>query len=84
MFTYFARACVRMCDFKFVDWANFLLQPSNGQTYGRSPVCILTCVLEDKIQFYIHFDFELALRSLEIYLRLKSNEKRLPQPSNVH
>lgn len=44
-YTYFARACVRICDFKFVDWANFLLQPSNGHTYGLSPVCILTCVL---------------------------------------
>ena len=42
--TYFALACVSICDLRFVDWANFLLQPSNGQTYGRSPVCILTCV----------------------------------------
>ena len=33
--------CFRMrqdMGFKLVDWANFLEQPSNGQTYGRSPV----------------------------------------------
>lgn len=33
-----------MWDFRLVDWANFLLQPSNGQTYGLSPVWIRTCV----------------------------------------
>lgn len=33
-----------MCDLRFVDCANFLLHPSNGQTYGRSPVWILTWV----------------------------------------
>ena len=54
-------ACVRMCDLRFVDCANLLLHESNGQTYGRSPVWIRTCVR-----------------------RLKSNEKRFPQPSNVH
>lgn len=37
-----------MWDFKFVDCANFLLHPSNGQTYGRSPVWILTWVLRLK------------------------------------
>lgn len=30
--TYLAFACVNICDFKFVDCANFLLHPSNGQT----------------------------------------------------
>lgn len=30
--TYFAFACVNIWDFKFVDCANFLLHPSNGQT----------------------------------------------------
>lgn len=58
---FLAFACVRMWDLRLVDWANFLLQPSNGQTYGRSPVWIRTCVR-----------------------RLKSREKRFPQPSNVH
>lgn len=29
---FLAFACVRMCDLRLVDWANFLLQPSNGQT----------------------------------------------------
>lgn len=33
-----------MCDLRLVLWANFLLQPSNGQTYGLSPVWIRTCV----------------------------------------
>ena len=28
----FALACVRMCDLRFVDCANFLEQPSKGQT----------------------------------------------------
>lgn len=42
--TYFALACVSICDLRLVDCANFLLQPSNGHTYGRSPVCIRTCV----------------------------------------
>ena len=45
---YFALAWVRMCDFRLVDWANFLLQPSKGQTYGRSPVWMRTCVLRLK------------------------------------
>uniref|UniRef100_A0A6B0U509 Secreted protein n=1 Tax=Ixodes ricinus TaxID=34613 RepID=A0A6B0U509_IXORI len=58
---FLALAWVRMCDLRLVDWANFLLQPSKGQTYGRSPVWMRTWVR-----------------------RLKSSEKRLPQPSNVH
>lgn len=29
---FLAFACVRICDLRLVDWANFLLQPSNGQT----------------------------------------------------
>lgn len=29
---FLALACVRMCDLRLVDWANFLLQPSKGQT----------------------------------------------------
>lgn len=33
-----------MWDFRLVDCANFLLQPSKGHTYGRSPVWIRTCV----------------------------------------
>lgn len=41
---FFALACVRMWDFRLVDCANFLLQPSKGHTYGRSPVWIRTCV----------------------------------------
>lgn len=58
---FLALACVRMWDFRLVDCANFLLQPSKGHTYGRSPVWMRTCVR-----------------------KLKSSEKRLPQPSNVH
>ena len=30
--TYFAFACVSIWDLRFVDCANFLLHPSNGQT----------------------------------------------------
>lgn len=41
---FLALACVRMWDFRLVDWANFLLQPSKGHTYGRSPVWMRTCV----------------------------------------
>lgn len=41
---FLALACVRMWDFKLVDCANFLLQPSKGHTYGRSPVWMRTCV----------------------------------------
>ena len=41
---FLAFACVNICDFKFVDWANFLSQFPNGQTYGRSPVWIRMCV----------------------------------------
>lgn len=52
---------VKICDFRFVDCANFLLQASNGHTKGLSPVWIRTCVR-----------------------KLKSSEKRFPQPSNVH
>lgn len=29
---FLALACVRMWDLRLVDWANFLLQPSKGQT----------------------------------------------------
>lgn len=47
LLAYLALACVRMWDLRFVDWANFLLHPSNGQTYGRSPVWILTWVLHE-------------------------------------
>lgn len=57
----FARACVSIWDLRLVDWANFFEHPSNGQTYGRSPVWIRTWVR-----------------------KLKSSEKRLPHPSNVH
>ena len=46
--TRFPLAWVSMCDLRFVDWAKRLLQPSKGHTYGRSPVCILTCVLRLK------------------------------------
>jgi len=35
---------VKMCDLRLVDCANFFEQLSNGQTYGRSPVWIRTCV----------------------------------------
>lgn len=28
---FLAFACVKMCDFKLVDWANFLSQFPNGQ-----------------------------------------------------
>jgi len=41
---YFCLAWVRMCDFKLVLWANFLLHVSKGQTYGRSPVWMRTWV----------------------------------------
>lgn len=37
-------ACVKICDLRFVDWANLLLQESKGQTYGLSPVWIRTWV----------------------------------------
>ena len=37
-------ACVKMCDLRFVDWANLLLQESKGQTYGLSPVWMRTWV----------------------------------------
>jgi len=33
-----------MCDLRLVDCANFFVQPSNGQTYGLSPVWMRTCV----------------------------------------
>ena len=33
-----------MWDLRLVDWANRLLQLSNGHTYGRSPVWIRMCV----------------------------------------
>ena len=44
----FPLAWVRMWDFKLVDCANLLLQESNGQTYGRSPVWMRTWVLRLK------------------------------------
>jgi hypothetical protein len=34
----FCLACESMWDLRFVDCANLLLQPSNGHTYGLSPV----------------------------------------------
>lgn len=37
-------ACVKMCDLRFVDCANLLLQESKGQTYGLSPVWMRTWV----------------------------------------
>lgn len=72
-------ACVNIWLLRFVDWANFLLHPSNGHTYGRSPVCILTCVL--KMQSFNYF---YRVNGIKTYLKLKSRLKRLPQPSKVH
>lgn len=52
----FDLAWVKMCDFKLVDWANRLLQESNGQTYGLSPVWIRTCVrrLKSRLNRFPH------------------------------
>lgn len=83
--TYFALACVRMWDFKLVDCANFLLHPSKGQTYGRSPVCILTCVLQyQRYGKCVNTIFKGVDFNRIVYLKLKSREKRLPHPSKVH